>query len=281
MSYCFCTLALGSGYTTLAAQLAGDLQRYAPGTRIVVLTDHPQLLESCSNVDAIYHRQRSTLGYNDKLSVVSRALDSFDTAIFIDADSRVLAPVQLDAEMFRPGLRAWLIRKWAYMQDIYDKSPQAPQWQKDDLRIMRLLKDRCAIGEDERETPFVVECLFSITRDGTAETEKFLKRWNSLAEFCERQQFYRHEGYALGLAAKLQGFPIEQNRFGGIRFFEPLKSLRFDVPNGVMSKVEYDDLASTINRYKGSTPQPVTQFGRVMRRARRLKIKWYGLNLIY
>jgi hypothetical protein len=282
MSYCFCTLALGIGYAELAAQLAGDLARYARDARFIVLTDAPEILAHCSNVDAVFHRQRSTLGYNDKLAVISRVLEHYDTAIFVDADSRILGPVQLDPRVLMPGVRAWLVRNWGFMLDTYDRSQQAPGWQSDDLRMMKLLKERYGLGDREREIPCVVEVLFSVTKGTASETKAFLERWNSLAELCERSGFYRHEGYALGLAAELQSFPIEQAGLEGIPFFEPLKSARFDVPDGMMSKAEYDTLLQTIVRYKGKSPQIISSRLAALRtRARRLRIKCYGLDLIH
>lgn len=40
--FCFCTLALGSKYHTLAKQLAGDLSKHSPGTKLVILTKKPE-----------------------------------------------------------------------------------------------------------------------------------------------------------------------------------------------------------------------------------------------
>ena len=102
---CFCSLALGRGYNYLAKQLASDLARFAPGTRFLVLTDHPAVFKSLDNVEAVHHRKRSVLGYNDKLCVIREALTRFSTVVFIDADTRILAPVTLRSEIFIPGLR--------------------------------------------------------------------------------------------------------------------------------------------------------------------------------
>jgi hypothetical protein len=98
-------LALGRGYNYLAKQLASDLARFAPGTRFLVLTDHPAVFKSLDNVEAVHHRKRSVLGYNDKLCVIREALTRFSTVVFIDADTRILAPVTLRSEIFIPGLR--------------------------------------------------------------------------------------------------------------------------------------------------------------------------------
>lgn len=279
----FCTLALGKNYCKLARQLAEDLARFAPDAELFVLSDSLSEFRQLPNVTALYHRQRSVLGYNDKVTVVRKALDRYRTALFIDTDSRILGPVELDpAILIRPGVKALRIRSWSYIYDTYDRSAAAPAWQKADLRIMSLLKNEYDIGPENSDIPYVVEFLFSVTRGSAAETDAFFRRWNELAVFCERSRFFRHEGYAMGLAAKLTGFAVEQHDFNGIHFFEPVKC-RQEVANGTMMAEEYDSWNATINRYKRPRKhftKRIPSWPAAIKWMRYLKTLTLGLDLI-
>ena len=48
--FCFCTLALRDKYRLLAQQLASDLEKYAPGTKLLVLTDETEMVEEALTV---------------------------------------------------------------------------------------------------------------------------------------------------------------------------------------------------------------------------------------
>lgn len=286
--WCFCTLALGEPYRNLAKQLAEDLARYAPGVTFFVLTDNASTLGSLPNVRIALHRKRSVLGYNDKLCVIHKALKQFDTVIFIDSDTRILAPINLSEDIFKPGLKAFLIRNWAYMLETYDTSPQGPEWQKNDLRMMAILKETFGLADNGRQVPCIVEFLFAIT--ASKETGKFLRKWNELAELCEQNRFFVHEGYAMGLAAKLTGIPIEQHDFKGVRFFDAMISHRIHVQEGTMTEAEYEALQATISRYKNA-PRKMYWGSRIdndLRTAirgtrayiRYLRIRLFGLDLL-
>jgi hypothetical protein len=281
--WCFCTLALGQDYCRLARQLAGDLARSAPGVIFFVVTDNASSFRGLSNVQAVQHRQRSFLGLNDKLVVMRKALSRYQTAVFVDADMRILGPVDLDPEICEPGLKCYLIRTWQWTYDTHDRSPSAPQWQKDDLRIMGLLQQAFDIREDARNIPYVTEGLFAITAGDRKDLELFLRKWNSLAEFCERNKFFRHSGFSIGLAAMLTGFPIKQHDFRGLNFFEHLYSLRTHVPDGAMTEEEYNKWNATILQCK-SAPRKMlvgeTTIHALKTRARYLRIKLWGLDLL-
>lgn len=281
--WCFCTLALGVPYCKLARQLASDLVRFAPGVPFVVVTDDPRSFKGVNNVRAISHRKKSVLGYNDKLCVIKKALDQYSTAIFIDADARILGPIDLNPDILKPGLWAFLIREWAYMQDTYDTSVQGPEWQKKDLRMLTLLRDEFNLASNGRDVPCVVESLFAVTRGNEPDTAAFMQKWNDLAEFCEQRGFFVHEGYSMGLAARLTSFPIEQHGFEGFKFFEPVVSRAIDVANGLMTQEEYDVLNAAISRYKDRNSRASIVWAAIealKKHARYCRIKLFGLNLI-
>jgi hypothetical protein len=283
-SWCFCTLALGEPYWNLTKQLAGDLSRFAPGVKLFVLTENTEIFKDIPNVQAIRHRQRSVLGYNDKLCVIRKALEQHQTAVFVDADIRVLGPIDIRPEMFQPGLRGFLIYTWAWLHNYHDADPNPPAWKRDNVRLMTLLSKQFDLPGNGRDVPFVCEGLFSVTASGATDVEAFLRKWNQLAEFCERKKFFIHEGYSVGLAARLTNFPISQDDFSWLKFFEPWFSEIVHIPNGAMTKEEYTALKVTVDRYKYSRSQARLGRARVMnalkKRLRYFRVKLFGLNLL-
>jgi hypothetical protein len=281
--WCFCTLALGEEYWRLTRQLAGDLARFAPGVNFLVATDNSASFADLPNVRAVHHRRKSVLGYNDKLFVISKALNEYRTAVFVDADTRILSSVDLDPETFQPGLKCYLIRTWRWVYDTHDRSSNAPQWQKDDLRIMGLLQHEFDVREDPQNIPYVVESLFAITEGKRTDLDTYLRKWNSLAQFCEQNKFFRHLGYSMGLAALLTGFPIKQHDFKGLKFFEHRLSRRIHVPNGLMTEEEFNKWNATMVQCKSSPGKtlfdPATIHA-LKTRARYLRIKLFGLDLL-
>lgn len=281
--YCFCTLALGEKYCNLAKQLAEDLSQFSPDVPLLVLTDTPACFENVKNTIVIKHSQKSVLGYNDKLCVVKKALELFSTCIFLDADVRVLEPVTLSQEIFQLGLKAYRIRSWEWTKNV-TPSEELQRWQREDLRIMSVLRKKLNLQQDDRDIPFIVEFLFAVTRH--EKIASFFQKWNELAELCERERFFVHEGFSIGLAAFLTRIPISQNSFEGLNFFEPLISRQTQLADGSMSQAVYDMLFSSIHIYKSS--QKKYKWSRKIDRLKRkmtvglrfCKIRLFGLNLL-
>lgn len=275
---CFCTLALGNEYCLLAKQLAEDIGKSSPYP-LLILTDKPSHYRDLTNTIVLRHHKRSVLGYNDKLCVVEQALSRFDTCIFIDADVRILGPIALDKEVFEPGIRAYRVRSWEYTKNEASLGQPAP-WKAGNLRIMRLLRRELDLESKDEDIPYVVEFLFAITRD--ARTEPFLERWAHLAEFCEKNGFFNHEGFSIGLAALLVGCPVLQSSFAGVRFFEVKISFQDHVPAGLMSHDEYRTLRSSIVDLKtsGSRSRRKTEMLQRLRVfLRHQRIRLFGLRL--
>jgi hypothetical protein len=281
---CFCTLALGQKYIDLCRQLAGDLAIYAPKVPLVVLSDRPDAFSELENVLAIFHEQKSVWGYNDKLCVIDQALRLHRTCIFVDADGRIFDEVVLDDQIFEPGLRAYRVRNWAYNREAAEQNINSRVF-RGGLRIMRLLNKKYHLGDDER-IPFVVEFLFSITRSERGES--FLQKWEEIANFCERQRFFIHEGYSIGLAAALTGFPIHQCDFRGLNFFELLIPLNEHGTrgNGITDE-KYHSLRSSIQLIKDKGLVRRSLISRLRRKAkftlntviRYASVRLFGLKL--
>jgi hypothetical protein len=283
--FCFCTLALGLRYSALAKQLAGDLARYAPGAPFIVFSDCPSVFRDAPNVQVFPHRRRSVLGYNDKLCVIHRALQLHRTCIFLDADGRIFDKVELEDEIFEPGLRAYRLRSWTYnwheaLENIQNS------WASGGIRIMHLLRRELRLKQSEDDLIFVVEFLYSITRN--EKIDAFLQKWEELANFCESRRYFSCEGYAMGLAAMLTGFPLSQHNFKGLNFFETLIPLKEHAAQGrSLSEQEYNDLKASIQRFK-TIPLPMDISSRIRRRIKKnfqlsyryTKVKTLGLNLL-
>ena len=267
--YCYCTLALGQEYCYLAKQLASDLEQYAPGSTLFILTDHPKIFEGVANVKVIFHRKRSVVGYNDKLCVVKRALNSYNTCIFLDADIRILDPIQLDQTVFAPGLTAYRIYSW-----LYFKIHESDWDRRVNTIVMPYLRKQMNLSYDDGDIPVVSEHLFAVTR--CPQMDAFLEKWNALAELCEKKGIVRFEGFSIGLAGLLIGFPICQNEFSGLHMFEPVIYSRGLVQKGLMSEGDYGALDASISRYKHPVSDYSSMSGLWMTFQNRLRLNRFG-----
>jgi hypothetical protein len=266
-SYCFCTLALGNAYGTLAVQLASDLASYSPHAQLLVLTDQCSLFAHSPNVRVIPHRQRSVAAYNDKLCVVNKALMFFDTCIFLDADTRILAPVRLTDEVFEPGVKARSVYSWQHLRDISEADLEASKRSKN--RMMSLLRNKLQLRQADSEVLCILESLFSVTH--CAQLDDFLSCWNALARYCEEHRMFAYEGLTIGAAALMSHCPLARAGFDGLKVFEPLASLD-SIARGEMTRDEYDTSYVTISRYKGvGTNRPGVNGG--LNRTKRLLVK--------
>ncbi len=203
---CFCTLALGENYRALAKVLAKDIEKYAPKTPFVVLTDKPQQFANHANVLAFKHRQQSVGCYHDKRFVIARGLSLFDSCIFIDADMRILAPIEQELE-WQPGITAHTV--WTNIL----------KHNKNEFEIKLLSRMAEKLNLNLEEISFVHECLFVVTKDLDKEQE-FLRQWDRIAPYFELNGFYRGEGHTIGLAAAKADFEIRRDRIENIIFFK-------------------------------------------------------------
>jgi hypothetical protein len=279
--YYFCTLALGVNYCNLVKQLAHDLEQFSPGSTLLVLTDHPSIFENVCNVEVVYHRKRSVTGYNDKLCAVKKALDSVDTCIFLDADLKLLGPIQFDPGVFEPGLRAYRVYSWQYMREVLIAGE--PSWWKGQAeRMMTVLRKELDLQQTDKEIFCLREELFAITC--SENVEFFLRKWNNLAEICEKNRCFRLLGISMGLAALLTGFPLYQHEFPGIKYFEPTKSLE-EVVEGWMTQAEYDSLNASVENLKApgrnkASLLPSLWRSRLIKGFRYARVKLFGLDLL-
>lgn len=209
---CLCTLAIHPPYRRRARLLCRD----APTIPWIVLTDEPEEFADLP-VRAIRHTPagpmatdfltklpptgngRGRPAYHDKRFVLRAALEHFDTAIFVDADSRILSPRRLGA--FHPGITvvpestnciADHLSKWGTFR--------LPAFEE----LARYLK------VDLRSARWCVEFLFAITKDG--QESKFFETWAFAADFLKQRNVWTGEGGVIGLAAESVGWQVDNRR---------------------------------------------------------------------
>ncbi len=200
--FCFCTLALGNKYRCLAKELAADLEIYSPGTSLLVYTDLPQDFCNNPNILAFKHRQKGIkCCYNDKRFVIAEALSRYNSAIWVDADTKIVATIPDDIEWL-PGITS------GNFQRIFEHSrnKRVPTI----TALIKQLGAKLNISLDN--TCFVHEALFVVTRDGDKEKE-FIKQWGIAARFFELKGMHDGEGNSIGLAANKVGWTVRSNNW--------------------------------------------------------------------
>jgi TusA-related sulfurtransferase len=204
--FCFCTLALGKKYHTLALELAKDIKKYSPGTTFLILTDRPDRFKNIDNVIAFKHQPESIKFYHDKRFVIEKAMSLFNTCIFLDADMRILAPVSSNLEWL-PGITA---RTGSHIIKHNQRKNK-------ELEIIHKISNKLGLELDR--VKFVHEFLFVVTRDRGNELE-FLKQWETIGRYFEVNGIYAGEGNAIGLAAAKVNFPVRFDSVDRFSFFK-------------------------------------------------------------
>jgi len=214
---CFCTLAIHGPYRERARLLVGDV----PEGPWVVLTDEPEEFEGLP-VRAIKHQptgpmaidfgtrspatgiERGEPAYHDKRFALQAALEEFETAIFVDADTRVRALPR--APVFRAGIAVTkevnasiaehLSRYGSHRRSAFEK----------------LAVELTGDVEMINSARWCSEALFAITRDG--KEGKFFETWERGAELLQSEGLFTGEGGVIGLAAVCAGWTVDYETLG-------------------------------------------------------------------
>lgn len=195
--FCFCTLALGKKYRLLVEQLASDLEKYSPGTFLVLFTDEPNDFTNKGNILAYKYRQQGILFcYHDRRFVIEKALSQFPVAIHIDADTRILSNVpKVDCY---PGIVG---RQENLLEHLKKYNPER-------LNAIKLVASK--LGIPLETAPYVGESLYLVGRDEGREKE-FIKYWGLIGRYLELQGIHAGDGNAIGLAAAKVGWTINSD----------------------------------------------------------------------
>ena len=219
MTACFCTLAIHAPYRQRARLLCAD----APEVPWVILTDDPGDFADM-NVRAIRHAPtgpmaadylthlpptgygRGAAAYHDKRFALRAALENFDTAIYVDADSRIssLPPTGV----FPPGLAATPF----VQRSIAEHLETCGSWR---LPIFVELAQELTGNADVLKTAgWCHETLLAVTRDGRE--SHFFAAWDRAAEFVQSRGLFSGEGGVIGLAAACAGWTVNYDALNEI-----------------------------------------------------------------
>ena len=219
MSVCFCTLAIHAPYRRRAHLLCDDAKT-APW---IVLTDVPEEFEDLP-VRAIRHAPtgpmavdylerlqptgegRGAAAYHDKRFALLAALEGFETAIYVDADSRIAALPPFD--VFKPGLAVHpLVRK-----SVADHLETCGSWRMPVfVELARYLTGDADILLAAR---WCHEALIAVTSDGCA--SRFFRAWSLGANFLQARGVYSGEGGVIGLAAAYVGWEVDYDALSAL-----------------------------------------------------------------
>ena len=187
-NFCFCTLAFSHPYRMMAKALANDLEKYAPGVKIVIGNDRPQDFKDCKNVISYYQKQQGILHcYNDKRFAIAYALSLFDIAIFMDADTRIEKKLPTE------------ITNFIGVQGVYKNLIEHTHKNRPDrLEIVKKLAHKLDI--DLSEVSYFGEALLMISNQDN-QGQKFLENWGKIGKYLELNGVHSGEGITIGLAA--------------------------------------------------------------------------------
>lgn len=209
---CFCTLAIHPPYRRRAKMLLAD----APSLPWIVLTDEPTDFLDLS-VRAIRYvpvgpmaidfqtklpptgNGRGRPAYHDKRFVLQAALEEFETAIFIDADSRIKSPPRL------PRFRRGIALDNGLRTSIADHLSRWGQTRKPGFEelALELFGDANVL----KSAPWCSECLFAVTKNGNE--SRFFEAWERGAKFLQGRGVFTGEGGVIGLAAVYAGWAVD------------------------------------------------------------------------
>ena len=212
MTVCFCTLAIHAHYRQRAKLLCAS----ATEVPWIVLTDEPDDFAALP-VQAIRHAptgpmaadylarlaptggNRGAAAYHDKRFAILAALQNFDTAIYMDADSTISGLPPFGA--FPPGLAVYpLVRR-----SVAEHLEVTGSWR------MPIFVDlaRHLIGDTDilQTARWCHETPVAATKDGRE--SRFFHAWSLAAEFLQAREVYSGEGGVIGLAAAYAGWNVD------------------------------------------------------------------------
>lgn len=261
----FGTLALGPEFRILARLLAFDLLSIHPDLKIYVLTDKPLSFSDFPNVIAIDHQFGGVRAcYHDKRHVVRAVLKENDVCVFLDADSRLIAPVDFaeisQHECFMSGLTRNLgskveqeIRQWTPRPSI--NNPRRKR------RVLTGIARK--YGLQLNDVTYIHEAFF-IVQKKYGDHLSFLDQWDVAARYATLRLFEFSEGSVMGIVAAASGCNIQQ-------FDGPPKWLFKDLYRGEKNKTKQE---AAINANVGLLRKSIG-------RERMRKARYFPRPLIY
>lgn len=212
MSVCFCTLAIHPAYRKRARLLCTD----APHVPWVILTDEPSdfsdlpvraIQHSPTGPMAIHYLSnltttgegRSAAAYHDKRFAMIAGLKDFDTAVYVDADSRITNLPKID--FFPNGLAVLPVVR----NNIAEHLKTWGSWRSP--FFVELARNLTGKTDILYVAPWCHEALMALTKDGRE--KQFFEAWSRGAEFMQSRKVYSGEGGVVGLAAAYTGWTVD------------------------------------------------------------------------
>lgn len=219
MTACLCTLAIHAPYRKRARVLCSD----APHVPWLVLTDEPKDFAGLP-VRAVAHaptgpmavdylswipatgENRGAASYHDKRFVLMRTLEDYDTAIFLDADSRIKRLPPLGS--FPAGLSVLPV----VQKSVAEHLETCGSWRMP--AYADLAKHLTGDADALQRASWCHESCIAVTKDGRE--ADFFAAWGQAAEFLQARSVFSGEGGVLGLAALCAGWTVDYQAVLGI-----------------------------------------------------------------
>lgn len=142
---------------------------------------------------------RGAAAYHDKRFALLATLQDFDTAIYVDADSRITALPPLGA--FPPGLTVLpVVRK-----SVAEHLETCGSWRMP--AFVELARHLTGNTDILRAARWCHEALIAVTKDGRE--SRFFEAWSIAADFLQARGVYSGEGGVIGLAAAYAGWKVD------------------------------------------------------------------------
>lgn len=212
MAACFCTLAIHAPYRRRAQLLIAS----SATVPWIVLTDEPDDFAALP-ARAIRHvptgpmavdylsrlsptgENRGAAAYHDKRFALLAALQDFETAIYMDADSLVTTLPSLGHFPF--GLTVLpVVRK-----SIAEHLETTGSWRMP--FFVELARHLTGDADILLTAPWCHETIIAVTKDGGE--SRFFAAWSLAADFLQARGVYSGEGGVIGLAAAYAGWQVD------------------------------------------------------------------------
>jgi len=144
--------------------------------------------------------------YHDKRFALQAVLQDFDTAFFLDADTRIASVPRLAA--FPPGLAVTT----TVLKTVAEHLELVGTWRAPAFRDLA-----CELTGDAdvlKRARWCQESCFAVTKDGRE--ERFFSAWGRAAEFMQGREVFSGEGGVIGLAAACAGWRVDYKAFAPV-----------------------------------------------------------------
>jgi hypothetical protein len=150
--------------------------------------------------------ERGSAAYHDKRFALIAALEDFETAIYLDADSRISGRLSFGG--FPSGI--------AVPSDITNSiSGHLNLWGSWRIPVFVDLARYLTGNDDVLHTArWCQENVFALTRDGRE--SRFFDAWGRAADFLQERGVFSGEGGVIGLAAACAGWDVDYKVLSGI-----------------------------------------------------------------